>query len=171
MLHSEQPKHTNRVTLVLTLACMLGGIVLFAASMYIPTFPAALQLLGVVLLVAGIALVGFYQTRYIYRIEPDSRGVEGYDFVVVQIKSRRDTVVCRLGLADVRKIEEQTVENRDAIKKRYADEKLTVHSYCVDILPASSQYISFEDGGETVVIRLQASEELITILKDNLPKE
>ncbi|MBR0442709.1 MAG: hypothetical protein IIX15_00050 [Clostridia bacterium] len=171
MLHSEQTQHQNRVTLVLTLICMLGGIVLFAASMYVPTFPAALQLIGVVLLVAGIALVGFYQTKYIYRIEPDSRGVKGYDFVVAQIKNRRENVVCRLGLADVRAIEEQTPDNRDALKKAYVERGLTVHSYCVDIFPARSQYVTFDDGGEVVVVRLQASEALIELFKQNLPQE
>ncbi len=171
MLHSEQPQRSGRTVQVLMLVCMLSGIVLFAASMYVPSFPAVLQLLGVALMVAGIALVGVYQTKYIYRIEPDSRGVEGYDFVVVQIKNRRELVVCRLGLADVRKIEEQTEQNRDAIKKKYAEQKLTVHSYCVDIAPARSQYISFDDGGEQVVIRLQASEQLMDLLKQNLPQE
>jgi hypothetical protein len=171
MLHSEQPQHGNRLTQSLMLVCMLGGILLFAVSMYVPSFPAALQTIGLAMLVAGIALVGFYQTHYIYRIEPDSRGGEGYDFVVVQIKSRREMVVCRLGLADVRAIERQTEQNREAIKKQYAEQKLTVHSYCVDLMPASSQYISFDDGGELVVIRLQASEKLISFLKENLPKE
>lgn len=171
MLHTEQPQHENRITQALTLVCMIGGILLFTVSMYVPSFPAALQLIAVAMLVAGIALVGMYQTRYIYRIEPDSRGVEGYDFVVVQIKSRRESVVCRLGLADVRGIEEQTAENRDTIKKKYAEQKLTVHSYCVDLFPERTQYISFDDGGEQVVIRLQASDKLIALFKENLPEE
>lgn len=171
MLHSEQPQHQTRTTQALMLVCMVGGILLFTVSMYVPSFPAALQMLGVALLVAGIALVGLYQTKYVYRIEPDSRGVEGYDFVVVQIKSRRESVVCRLGLADVRGIEEQTAENRDAIKKKYAEQKLTVHSYCVDLFPERTHYVSFDDGGERVVIRLQASEALISLLRENLPRE
>jgi CHASE2 domain-containing sensor protein len=171
MLHTEQTQHQNRIAQTLTLVCLVGGILLFAVSMYTPAFPAALQLLGVTMLVAGIALVGFCQTKYVYRIEPDSRGVEGYDFVVLQIKSRRESVVCRLGLADVRAIEHQTSENRDAIKKTYAEQGRTVHSYCVDILPERSQYVTFDDGGETVVIRLQASAQLIEILEQNMPKE
>ena len=157
MLHTEQTQHQNRIAQTLTLVCLVGGVLLFAVSMYTPAFPAALQLLGVTMLVAGIAL--------------DSRGVEGYDFVVLQIKSRRESVVCRLGLADVRGIEHQTSENRDAIKKTYAEQGRTVHSYCVDILPERSQYITFDDGGETVVIRLQASAALIGILEQNLPRE
>ena len=171
MLHSEQPQHGNHLAKALLLVCMVGGVLLFAVSMYVPSFPAALQMIGLAMLVAGIALVGFYQTHYVYRIEPDSRGGEGYDFVVTQIKSRRESVVCRLGLADVRAIEQQTAENREAIKKTFAEQKLTVHSYCVDLMPESSQYISFDDGGELVVIRLQASERLVELLKQNLPQE
>ena len=171
MLHTEQTQHQNRMTQTLAFVCMIGGVLLFATSMYVPTFPAALQLIGVALLVAGIMLVGVYQTKYIYRIEPDSRGIAGYDFVVAQLKGRRENVVCRLSLADVRDIERQTSENRDAIKKKYADAGLTVHSYCVDLLPACSQYITFDDGGEAVVVRLQASEELVEILEQNIPKK
>ena len=171
MLHTEQPQRQNNTTLVLTWLCLVGGAALFAASMYASAFPAALQLIGVLLLVAGILLVGVYQTHYIYRIEPDSRGIEGYDFVVVQVKSRKEQTVCRLGLADVRGIERQTPENRDEIKKKYAEQKQAVHSYCVDILPAHSQYVTFDDGGNIVVVRLQASERLMEILEQNVPKE
>ena len=171
MLHTEQPQHQNNTTRSLMWVCLLGGVALFVTAMYAPAFPAALQLLGVALLVAGIMLVGVHQTRYIYRIEPDSRGVEGYDFVVLQVKSRRESVVCRLGLSDVRSVEHQTPENREEIKKKYAEQGRTVHSYCVDILPAHSQYVSFDDGGERVVIRLQASEQLVAMLEQNLPKE
>ncbi len=171
MLHTEQPQHQNNTARVLVWVCLLGGVALFVTAGYAPVFPAVLQLAGVALLVAGIMLVGVHQTRYVYRIEPDSRGVEGYDFVVAQVKNRRESVVCRLGLADVRAIERQTPENREAVKKKYAGQGQTVHSYCVDILPVHSQYVSFDDGGEMVFIRLQASEALVGILEQNLPRE
>ncbi len=171
MNHSEQPARRNRVLSVWIWATMLGGVVLFGASMYLPSYPAALQLVGVLLLVASIMLVGQYQTRYTYRIEPDSRGGEGHDLVVIQHKGRREQLVCRLGVEDVREIEHQTPENRDALKKKYADQKDTVHAYCVDLLPAESQYLRFDDGGDRVVIRLQASKELIAILSAALPRE
>ena len=171
MNHSEQPVHQNRVLSVWIWGTMIGGVVLFASSMYLENYPAALQLVGVGLMVASILLIGHHQTRYTYRIEDDPRGGEGHDFVVVQCKGRRELVVCRLGLEDVREIERQTPENRDELKKKYADQKDVVHSYCVDFLPFESQYLRFDDGGDRVVIRLQASGELIAIFEAALPRE
>lgn len=171
MNHSEQPVRQNRVLAVWIWVTMIGGVLLFACSMYLPNYPALLQVLGVGLLVASILLVGHYQTRYTYRVEPDSRGGEGHDFVVVQHKGRREMVVCRLGVEDVREIEHQTPDNRDDIKKKHADQKDVVHSYCVDFLPPESHYLRFDDGGDRVVIRLQASQELIAIFQAALPKE
>ena len=170
MNYSEQPERQNRVLAVWIWVTMIGGILLFACSMYLPDYPALLQLIGVGLMVAAILLVGHYQTRYTYRIEPDARGGEGRDFVVIQHKGRRETVVCRLGVEDVREIEHQTPENRDALKKKYADQKDVVHAYCIDLLPADSHYLRFDDGGDRVVIRLQASRELIAIFEAALPR-
>jgi hypothetical protein len=69
-----------------------------------------------------------------------------------------------------REIEHQTPENRDALKKKYADQKDVVHAYCVDFLPADSYYLRFDDGGDRVVIRLQASRELIALFEAALPR-
>lgn len=169
MNYSEQPSRTNRVLAVTIWVLLICGIVLFVASLYQPNLPAATQLIGVMLMTVAILLVGHYQTRYTYRIEDDPRGGEGHDFVVIQLRGRRETVVCRLGLEDVREIEEQTPENRDGLKKKYAAQKDTVHAYCVDLLPAKSQYLRFDDGGNRVVIRLQASDALIALFRDALP--
>lgn len=170
MNHSEQPARQNRVLVVWIWTTMIGGILLFACSMYLPNDPALLQIAGVGLMVAAIMLVGHYQTRYTYRIEPDARGGEGHDLVVVQHKGRREMVACRLGVEDVREIEHQTPDNRDALKKKYADQKDTVHAYCIDLLPADSYYLRFDDGGDRVVIRLQASRELIAIFESVMPR-
>ena len=171
MNHSEQPTRQNRVLPVLAAALLLCGALLFIASNYLPSLPSLMQALAVSLLIVGILLVGQYQTHFIYRIEPDVRGGEGHDLVVIQRKGRREQTVCRLGVEDVREIEEQTPDNRETIKKKYAAQKDTVHSYCVDLLPERSQYLRFDDGGDRVVIRLQASAQLIELLRAALPNE
>lgn len=173
MNYSERPTRQNRVLSTLIWSFLLGGIALFLAVSYLPNipYPAVLQLAALAMLVLATVLIGHLQTTYTYRIEDDPRGGEGHDFVVLQRKGRRETVVCRLGLEDVRQIEQQTPENRDALKQKYAAQHDTVHTYCVDFLPASSQYIRFDDGGDRVVIRLQASEKLVSILQNALPEE
>ena len=169
MNHSEQPTRQNRHLLVLMWVLLLGGVVLFIVSRYMPSFPAPIQLASIGMMVAAVLLVGQYQTRYTYRTEPDIGGGEGYDFVVIRHNGRREQVVCRLGVADVREIEEQTPENRDELKKKYAAQKDTVHSYCVDVLPERSQYIRFDDGGDRVIIRLQASAALLSLFRSAMP--
>ena len=171
MNHSEQPARTNRTLLVAIWLLLSAGVVLFGASLYLPEFPAVLQLVGVGMMTVAILLVGRYQTRYTYRVEDDPRGGEGHDLVVVEHRGRRETVVCRLGVEDVREIERQTVENRDELKKKYAQQHDAVHAYCVDVLPAESQYVRFDDGGDRIVIRLQASPALLSILERALPGE
>lgn len=169
MNHAEQPTHTNKIMLAVIFVSVSCGILLFVAAMYQPSLPAVTQLVGVAFMTVGIALVGHYQTRYTYRVEDDPRGGDGHDFVVVQMRGRREIVVCRLGLEDVREIEHQTPENRSALKKKHAEAKDEVHSYCVDLLPAESQYLRFDDGGNRVVIRLQASDALISLFEAALP--
>ena len=161
----ETPTHQNRVDVTLAWSFFLAGAALFIAASYLPTAPALVQLVGVGLLAAAIVLTSRHQVRYEYRIEQDERSAdEVWDLIVTEQKSKRRTVVCRLELRDLVEIDRQTPENRDELKKKY--EKDTVHHYCVDLLPPNSAYLRFEEAGERIVIRLQASENLLQQLDE-----
>ena len=167
MLWSETPKHQNNLLRNLSAAFFGGGAICYLCALFTP-FPALAQTVAIALFCAAIFLVARHQEQYTYRLEPDAWGGEGSDIVVTQKKNRQHITVCRLGVSDVRRIDVQTADNAAALKQAYAN--VRVHSYCIDVRPASSVYLTFDDGGNEVVIRLQCSNELIEIFRKELEK-
>ncbi len=163
----ESPQHQNHMAPVVALISFLVGLVLFFLSMH-TAYPALLQALMLVAMVFGVCLLARHHVHYIYRLESDANGGESMDLVVEQQRGRQRMVVCRLGVSDVREIEHQTPENRKQIKKKYADQGDTVHAYCADVFPTRSTYLRFDDGGQRVIIRLQASEALLDVFRSAL---
>lgn len=167
MEFNESPKHQNRIAPVLAAVCFLVGLLLFWISTQ-ASYPSLWQALMLVAMVLGVCLLGRHYVVYVYRLEPDVGGGPGKDLVIEQWRGKRRTVVCRLGVADVREIELQTPENRKQLKQKYAEAGDTVHSYCADVFVTSSVYLRFDDGGNRVVIRLQPSEQLLEVFRQAL---
>ena len=168
MTWSESPRPTSRLIPRLAAVLFAVGALLYLAGASLP-YPAASQTVGVVALCAAICLIARHQEHFTYVLEPDIRGTNGTDLVVKQRKNRREITVCRLGLEDVREIDEQNEQNAQVLKEKYQADR--VHSYCVDILPKQSAYLVFDDGGDRVVIRLQCSDELLAMVRAALPPQ
>ena len=165
---SETPKHQNKVAPSLAGMLFAVAAVLWLVSAALP-IPALWQLLAIAAFCAAICLVARHQEHYTYHLEPDSRGGEGTDLVIRQVRHKLPITVCRLDVADVREIDVQTSDNADALKKKYANTQTRVHNYCVDVLPPYSVYVRFDDGGNRVVIRLQPSDHLLEVLRSACP--
>ena len=167
---SETPKHQSKLAAHLAAVLFALGLGMYLLSPLTP-YPAIFQTVAIAALCAAIFFVARHQEKFTYRLEPDIRGGEGTDFVVVQKKSRQEITVCRLGVEDVREIDRQTPDNAAELKQKFASAHTQVHSYCVDMLPQNSVYLTFDDGGNSVVIRLQCSDELLSVFERELKKK
>lgn len=161
---SEKPKHQSKLAAHLAAVLFALGLGLYLFAPLAP-YPALFQTVAIGALCAAIFFVARHQESFTYRLEPDIRGGEGTDLVVVQKKSRQEITVCRLGVEDVREIDVQTPDNAEKLKQKFASTHTQVHSYCVDMLPQNSVYFTFDDGGKCVVIRLQCSAELLAVFE------
>ena len=167
MLWSETPKHQNNLLRSLSAAFFGGGVMCYLCSLFAP-FPAVLQTLSIALFCTAVCLIARHQESYTYRLEPDAWGGEGEDLVVMQKKNRQLICVCRLGVDDVRRIDVQTGDNATELKQSYAG--VRVHSYCIDVRPSQSVYLTFDDGGNEIVIRLQCSPQLTDVFQAALAR-
>ena len=71
--------------------------------------------------------------------------------------------VCRLLVTDLKEIDVVTPENEKELRAK--DRADRVHALCPDLCPVRSVYLMFEENGNRIVLRLQASEELLLRLK------
>ena len=157
----ETPEQQNNIAGLATLICGVSGMGLFLASNYI-LYPSLAQMVALGLLVVCVMMAARWQTRFRYRIGEDVQDGT-IELAVVQLRGKKTTTLCRLSLKDLREIERCTSENRDACKQKYHADK--VHNYCRDVLPATSVYLHFEEAGQRIILRLQASEEFISLLE------
>ncbi len=157
----ETPERQNNIASLATLIGGIAGIVLFAASNYIP-YPSVAQIIGMVLLVIAVMMAVRWQTRYRYRVSEDAEDGT-VELSVVRLRGNKTMTLCRLALRDLREIDPCTPEDRKEHKQKYSADK--IYNYCPDVLPAKSVYLHFEEAGQRIVLFLQASEEFLTRMK------
>ena len=119
---SRKPLHAMVIGAVIT------AFVLFSVGSQpkVP-YPAVFQLLAIVSLAAAVYLTVRYSLRiYRYAVEPsgitDANGTEQADLVITERSSRRETVVMRVSLRDITRVE---VTNR-----KNSDHRATVNAAC-----------------------------------------
>ena len=92
-----------------------GGICLALLSTVIDLYKGVVALLGVVLLVTAIAFFSKYiASVYYYDITFDHNKVP--IFVVRQVSGNRESTLCRIDIADIVKVEEESAKERRSHK-------------------------------------------------------
>lgn len=129
-----------------------GAILLFFASGFEGIFfPALMQTVSVLVITLTIMLMGRYLLRhYLYRVADDGEGV---DLRVDELSRRGRVTVCRLSLS-------QLVSAREWSDEIRPPRGVKIYNYCVDIKPTDSWLLEFEDGGQSIYIRLSPDEKL-----------
>ncbi len=167
MIHfSEIAARRRRYSALLAPITGACGLLLYLASAYLPIY-GAWQLIAIVFLGVAILLFARHSIEYSYFIQtsPDDGLLE---FGVKERRGRRVNTICRLLLSDLREIEICSAERKKKCRSRFAGD--TVHSYCPDIFPRETVYLLFEEDGSRIVLCLQPSEELLTLLEQHLPQ-
>ena len=159
--YSETPTRKNKWSAVLALCAAIAGVVLLSFSRYLP-YASLVQTAAFVLCIVAVSMAARACLRYTYRLQQDER--DGKDeLAVIQIKGKNTVTVCRLLVTDLREIDVVTPENEKELRAKYRADR--VHVLCPDLCPPHSVYLLFEENGNRIVLRLQASEELLLRLK------
>lgn len=115
---SVKLKATNGKARTAFIASMVIAFAFIAVSSFIPLYHGVVALVGMVFLVAAVTLYTKYVSPiYYYDITFDCEGTPL--LVVRQIIGKRQTTLCRIGLAEVVKIEREDREARRNHKTPY----------------------------------------------------
>ena len=171
-MYSVTPKRQNKLTDFACISCFVCGIGIFAVSFFnteIPYLTLFAQMLGVLLLTAGVYLYARFVARtYTYTVQPggifDAEGRELCDLVVIEtVGKRKQRTVCRIALRDISwvKARPMRANKKKLLPKIEAQEGGQKFSYCADLVP--EQVIAIYDVDGNVVV-LTYDERLYDIL-------
>ena len=157
-VRAKSSNNKARTAFSLCTAIALGLIFL---SMIIPVYRGIVSLVGMALLVVAITIYTKYVSPiYYYDITFDSEGTPL--FVVRQIIGKRQTTLCRIGLAEIMKIEEENSEARRSHKTPFGFKK---YAYLPTLMPAVSYRLTTTSRYEKAEILIEASGEFISLLR------
>ena len=153
---SVKLKPSNSKARYIFIGCMVSAFALVSASNLISKYRGLVCLAGVLALVAALTVYTKYMVvDYYYDLMIDSAGIPLF-VARSRVKSAnggRETTLCRIELADIRKIEAESREERKAHKTPQGYLK---YSYLPTISPDKSYRL-------TVISRYERSEILIEI--------
>ena len=164
-MYEFKPQRTNNKAQSLILLFFIGAAALFFMSALLKGMPFvwAVQLIAILLLVAGVFIVTRYITKaFIYNIDI----IDGQaDLSVTEVSSggRRQITVCRIGLASIRSV--KLSEGGDETVALLRKERKKMFDYRPDINPEKSILLVSDEGGDEILILLAYDEELLRILQ------
>lgn len=153
---------TNKNAIVISLASLAGAAVLFAAAWFTEEKKWIPQSLCLVLLVIGLMLLTRYVLpKFYYDVTVDTEGTPL--FIVRQQNGKRQTTLCRIAFADIRKIEEETAKQRRAHKTPTGYIKYT---YVPTLFPEKSYRIIAVSRYEHAEIVIECTPEMAGTLSE-----
>lgn len=158
---SASPKPSNNKARTASCALLAAAIFIFFVSMSIPYYRGVVSFFAMVLLILGI----FIYTKYIspiyyYDIMMDSEGTPL--FIVRAMNGKRETTLCRIGLAEIRKIEREDRAERRAHKTPKGYVK---YAYLPTLDPNSTYRLTTASRYEHAEIIIEASDEFASLLR------
>ncbi len=163
--YTPNRKKTRELITALTLTGVAIAVYYVSQIPKIP-YPVLFQLGAVFLLVGAIILITrFVMRSFTCRVEPTDAGVA--DFVIVEHYGRRDTVVCRISLDQVRSVERPDRQNRQALAEKQKGKRVyhyTAEFSAPDLCVVEAAEEDTSGNEITVFIRICADETLFDIL-------
>lgn len=157
---SASPKPSNKKAEIWAYSSFILALAIFFVSTQIPIYRGIVSTVASVLLIAGILLYTKYiSTVYYYDIMLDS---EGTPLFVVRAKAgKRETTLCRIGLAEIMKVER---EDRTARRAHKTPKTHMKYVYLPTLDPDVSYRITTASRYERAEIVIEASEEFASLL-------
>lgn len=158
---SASPKPSNNKARTASCALLAVAIFIFFVSMSIPHYRGVVSLFAMVLLILGI----FIYTKYIspiyyYDIMMDSEGTPL--FIVRAMNGKRETTLCRIGLAEIRKVER---EDRAARRSHKTPKGYVKYAYLPTLDPDSTYRLTTASRYEHAEIIIEVSDEFASLLR------
>ena len=158
---SVHAKSTNKKAPMVFAACASLAFAFILMSMIIPSYRGVVSLLGMGLLVGAITVYTRYVSpEYYYDITFDSEGTPL--LVVRQIIGKRHTTLCRIGLSEIVKIEQESAGERHRHKTPGGFVKF---NYAPTLMPETTYRITTMSRYEKAEIIIEASEEFASLLR------
>ena len=159
---SVKAKASNNYARLAFSVCTALGLALVFLSLVIPLYRGIVCLAGMALIVVGITIYTKYVSPvFYYDITFDSEGTPL--FVVRQMIGKRQTTLCRIGLAEIVKIEG---ENSTQRRKHKTPMGFRTYSYLPTLMPTFSYRITSMSRYEKSEILIESSEEFAVLLRE-----
>ena len=158
---SASPKPSNKKAKILSFVFLAAALMIFAVSVVIQHYRGVVSMFSTVFLVIGILLYTRYVSPvYYYDIMLDSEGTPL--FVVRALNGKRETTLCRIGLAEIMKVE------REDRKRRHLHKTPKTHMkyvYMPTLDPDVSYRLTTASRYERAEIVIEASDEFASMLR------
>ena len=157
------PKEPKKKELLILFGLLGAGLFLYGISQ-IPNlpFPAALQMLAVILLGCAVVVLTRYLLRdFCYRIEARG-GSDVPDLTVTEYCGKRISVVCRISLGDI--VTVRPINAREARSLAKAQRNRRIYDYTCRINPENLYLVTVRDGEESYDLRIVADKGLVAYL-------
>ena len=137
----------------------LGVVLYFSAQFPGAPVPGVIQILAICSLAGCILVLSMCILRsYSYELTANEEGE--LDFTITEFYSRRKTVVCRVGLDDVKSV---AVYDPNW-KKKTSKEKITVYTYTSVLFNEDRYLVEMNAHGEHFYVIICADETLLNLL-------
>lgn len=169
MNYEYMPKRKKAREILTAIGIFGIGLVFFYLPLMLKlTFLLPFQLAMLVVFIIDVLILNRYILRsYTYRVETDPDHPETSDFVIYEHYGRRDTVVCRVGLSQVRSAVRPDRANRSELAGRMKGHK--TYLYIAEFAPPDVCVVeACEDDdpeGESIFLRICADETLFSVLE------
>lgn len=157
---SVKPKPTNNKARALFIVCMLLAFLFVIGSTLISTYRGVVSLAGVLFLCAALVTYTKYiSPSYFYDITFDSS--DRPIFVVRQQIGKRYTTLCRIGLAEIVKIEKESAKER---RDHKTPSGVVKYTYLPTLDPAESYRLTTSGRYERAEILIESSDGFAELL-------
>ena len=159
---SVKSKNTNNKAKVAFYVTFVLSVIIFAVSFFINRFSGVVGNVGLILIAVSILIYTKYVAPvYYYDIMRDSSGAAV--FVVRAVTGKRQSTFCRIGLAEIVKIER---EDRAARRAHKTPAGVRKYSYVPTLSPDVTHRIYTRSRYERAEIIIEASDEFAALLSE-----